>query len=135
MRQLVDQVCYSRYHVSFYLWLIGSVLQHCKVPKYYDQDCRYQTSTWTDNFEFLDQICPKRIFLVKNTKGQHRHWIVHTRISLGTKFQLKLIILNFWTQKTVFLVENEKFEHHRSILHIQISKGTKFQLKLTILVF
>ena len=39
MRQLVYQVCYTRYHVSFYLWLIGSSLKHCKVPKYYDQDC------------------------------------------------------------------------------------------------
>ena len=25
--------------VSFYLWLTGSVLKHCKVPKYYDHDC------------------------------------------------------------------------------------------------
>ena len=41
MRQLVYQVCYTRFHVSFYLWLIGSVLKHCKVPKYYDQDCRF----------------------------------------------------------------------------------------------
>ena len=39
MRQLVYQVCYARYHVSFYLRLIGSVLKHCKVLKYYDQDC------------------------------------------------------------------------------------------------
>ena len=31
---------YTRYHDSFPLWLIGSVLKHCKVPKYYDQDCR-----------------------------------------------------------------------------------------------
>ena len=31
---------YTRYHVSFPLWLIGSVLKHCKVPKYCDQDCR-----------------------------------------------------------------------------------------------
>ena len=23
------------------MWLIGSVLKHCKVPKYYDQDCSY----------------------------------------------------------------------------------------------
>ena len=30
----VYQVCYSRYHVSFYLWRIGPVLKHCKVPKY-----------------------------------------------------------------------------------------------------
>ena len=39
MRQLACQVCYTRYHVSFYLWLIKAVLKHYKVPKYYDQDC------------------------------------------------------------------------------------------------
>ena len=39
LRQLVYQVCYTRNHVPFYLWLIGSVLKHCKVQKYYDQDC------------------------------------------------------------------------------------------------
>ena len=33
------QGCYTRYHVSFELWLIGSALKHGKVPKYYDQDC------------------------------------------------------------------------------------------------
>ena len=26
MKQLMYQVCYTRYHVSFYLWLIGSAL-------------------------------------------------------------------------------------------------------------
>ena len=41
MRQIVYQVCYTRYHVSFHLWLIGSVLKHCKVPKYYEQDCSF----------------------------------------------------------------------------------------------
>ena len=40
VRQLKYQVCYTKYHVSFYLWLIGSVLKHCKNPKYYDQYCR-----------------------------------------------------------------------------------------------
>ena len=39
VRQFVDQVSYSRYHVSLYWWLIGSVLTHCKIPKYYDRDC------------------------------------------------------------------------------------------------
>ena len=39
MRQLVYQVCCTGYDVSFYLWLIGSVLKHREVPKYYDQDC------------------------------------------------------------------------------------------------
>ena len=38
VRQLVYQVCYTRYHVQFYLWLIRSVLKRCKVPKYYEQD-------------------------------------------------------------------------------------------------
>ena len=41
MKQLVYQVCYTRYHVSFYLWLIGSVLKYCKVLKYYEQDWIY----------------------------------------------------------------------------------------------
>ena len=31
--------CYTRYHASFYLWLIRYVSKYCKVPKYYDQDC------------------------------------------------------------------------------------------------
>ena len=30
MKQLMYQVCYNRYHVSFYLWLIGSVLNIVK---------------------------------------------------------------------------------------------------------
>ena len=40
---------------------------------------------------------------------------MHIGISLGTKFQLKLIILIFWTKfapKKVLLVENGKSEHH-----------------------
>ena len=44
----------TRYHVPFYLWLIGSVLRHCKVPKYYDQDC---SSTLTpDSLLFFKQL-------------------------------------------------------------------------------
>ena len=39
MRQLVYQVCYTRYQVLFYFWWSGSVVKYCKVPKYYDQDC------------------------------------------------------------------------------------------------
>ena len=40
MRQLVYQVCYTGYQVSFYLWWTRSVLIYCKVPKYNDQDWR-----------------------------------------------------------------------------------------------
>ena len=59
----------------------------------------------------MDLICPKRIFPVKNGKSEHHRWILHIQISLGTKFQLKLIILIFWSkfpQKKVFPVEKSQ---------------------------
>ena len=40
-------------------------------------------------FDFLDQICPKRVCLVENRKSQHHHLILNIRISLGTKFHFK----------------------------------------------
>ena len=58
----------------------------------------YQISASTDNFDFLDQICQKRVFPIKNKKTEHHHWILHVRISVGTKFQLKVTILMFWTE-------------------------------------
>ena len=61
MRQPVYQVCYTRYHVSFYLWLIESVLKHCKVPKYYDQDWRLETGQW----EGLNISLGKKLFCNK----------------------------------------------------------------------
>ena len=48
--------------------------------------------------EFCNQICPKYLFSIKNRKSEHHHSILHVRISVGTKFQLKLIILIFWTK-------------------------------------
>ena len=46
----------------------------------------------------MDQICSERVFPVKNGKSEHHHLILHIRISLGTKFQLKLTVLNFFDQ-------------------------------------
>ena len=40
------------------------------------------------------------VFPVKNRKCEHRDGILHISISIGTKFQLKLIILSFWTKFT-----------------------------------
>ena len=40
-------------------------------------------------FNFLNQICPKRVFPVQNRGLKHRHRISHIRINLGTKFHLK----------------------------------------------
>ena len=53
---------------------------------------RYQISTWTDNLNFLDQICPKSVFPVEKRKSEHHHWIFQIQISLETNSQLKLTI-------------------------------------------
>ena len=46
----------------------------------------------------MDQICQKRVFPIKNRKSEHHDWILHIRIIVRTKFQLKLIILIFRTK-------------------------------------
>ena len=40
----------------------------------------------------------RKNFQVEIGKSEHHHWILHTWISLGAKFQLKLTILIFWTK-------------------------------------
>ena len=53
----------------------------------------------------------KWVFPVYNRKSEHHNWILQIRISLGTKFQLKLKILIFWisfTQKRKFRLETKK---------------------------
>ena len=60
------QVCYSRYHVSFYLWLIGSLLKHCKVPKYYNQDCSLMFS---EHHRLCSQISESLNFRINETLG------------------------------------------------------------------
>ena len=94
----------------------------------------YQISLWTNNFEFLNQICRRTIFMVKNREK------VNIIIVLCT-FELVLVpnfSLNwqFWffgphCQKRVFM--NRKSGHYHWILHIQISLDTKIHFKLTIL--
>ena len=83
---------------------------------------------------FRSKFAPKWSFWSKTEKVS----IAIIRISLGTKFQLKLTIFVFWTKfvpKKVFLIENRQSEHHHWLLHIQTSIGTKVQLKVTILIF
>ena len=60
-------------------------------------------------FWFFGPNLSKKVFPVKNKKSEHHHGILHIWISLGTKFQLKLTILTFWTkftQKKIFPVES-----------------------------
>ena len=56
------------------------------------------SSNW--QFWFFGPNLPKKVFPVKNRKSEHHHGILHIWIILGTKFQLKLIILSFWTNFT-----------------------------------
>ena len=54
---------------------------------------------------------PKKYFRWKTTKSEHHHWIMHVRISLGTKLQLKLTNLVIWTkfvQEEFFWSKTEK---------------------------
>ena len=67
------------------------------------------SSNW--QFWFFGPNLPKKVFPVENRKSEHHHGILHIWISLGTKFQLKLIILSFWTkftQKRYFQLKTEQ---------------------------
>ena len=89
----------------------------------YSKYTRYKITAETDNFDFWDQICTKRLFLVKYRKSEHYHWILDIRISPGTKFQLKqtINILDQIYPKRMFPVLNRKSEYHHEVLHIRIS--------------
>ena len=118
-----------------------SALFHIKTRvflKYFVCACGCQISTQFDNFNFLEQICPEKVFPIKNKKSEYHRWILHIWISLDTKFQIKQTISSFWTrfvQKGYFWSKTRRNEHHQWILHIRIRVGTKFQPKLTILIF
>ena len=120
----------------------------------------YHVSAEINNIEYLDQICPKRLFPVYSRKTEHHHWILEIRINLTTKFWFKLTILNFWTkfaqkrysrsqknkqtskqtnkqtnkQKGTRKVKISIESNHRT-LHIRIRLCAEFQLKLAILIF
>ena len=80
-----------------------------------------------DNFDFLEQICPKKVFLVQNRKSEHPHWILLIAIGWGTKFHFKQFrILEPHLPKRVVLVKNGKSEYDQWILHFRISLVTKF---------
>ena len=66
----------------------------------------------TNNFEFWDQIFPKRVFLVKNRKIKHHHLILHIQIRIDTKFQLQMGIFEIWTK----LAHKEFFRTKRNKL-------------------
>ena len=64
--------------------------------KYFVNDSRRQILALTDNFDFLNQICPKKQFSVLN-KIEHYHWIVLNQISLQSVTKcLRLTLIFVW---------------------------------------
>ena len=55
---------------------------------------KYKISAWNNNFDFLEQLCPKTVLPPKN-RGEHHYWVLHCQISLITKLQLETTILIF----------------------------------------
>ena len=60
----------------------------------YSNQSKYQASAQADNFDFLDQVCPKKAFPIKNR--QSKFTVEFGRFE--SKFQLKLTILTFRTK-------------------------------------
>ena len=72
------------------------------------------------------------MFPVSNRKAEYHHWILHIQISLGTKFPLKLTILNFWTkftQKGHFQSKMEKLNITIEFSILELEYIPNFSLK------
>ena len=93
---------------------------------------------WNWHLWYLEQICPKKIFLEENRKREDQLWIQHILISLGTKFQPKL---KFWffgpnlLKKGISHWKKIKVNFTIEFCRFKFSLGTKFLLELTILIF
>ena len=84
-------------------------------------------SNW--QFWFFGPNLSKKVFPVENRKSERHHGILYIWIGLGTKFQLKLIILSLWTkfnQKGFLWSKTKKVNTTNMILHIHISHVRHF---------
>ena len=80
--------------------------------------------SFNKQFWFFGKNFLKKGYSASNRKqNKYHHWILHIRVILGTRFQLKLTILIFCT-KFAQEVEIGKSEQRHWILHIRISPGT-----------
>ena len=135
----------SYHHLFNYVQVIFVIVKYI-----FDQIChkRYFQSkqiNWTpslnsaySNFDFLYQIYPKEYFWSQTEKVNNHHRILHTRISLDAKFQLKLTIWIFsvkFSQNGYFWWKQKKWTPPlSSVLFLRISLGTRFLFFLKILI-
>ena len=74
----------------------------------------------------------KAISTQKRKKSEHHHWILHVQISVGTKFQLKVTILMFWTkfgQKGYFYSKTKKMNITIEFCMFELLLVPNFSLK------
>ena len=67
----------------------------------------------------------KRAFLPQNKNSEHHHWILHTWIGSGNKFQVKLTILFFlikFAQKRYFIVSCDFLMFYHNFLLPQVKR-------------
>ena len=95
-----------------------------------------QISAQIDNFDFLEQIFPKKVFSFKKRKSEHHHGILNIPISLITKFQLKLTILKYFLAKINSTTVFDHFEGVKNLVILNILKeklviSGHFHMKIT----
>ena len=73
--------------------------------------CIFEYFTLSKQFWILEWNLAKKVFPIENRITEHHQWYLRVRICLGTKFQLKRTIWNFWTkfaQKGYFWSNKQK---------------------------
>ena len=82
-------------------------------------------------FWYFQPNLPKGTSSIEKIKIEHHHWILHIRISLATKFQIKLRILIFWTK---FVQKLCIYGQHRKMwtppLHYAYSNYPEYRISL-----
>ena len=117
--------------------LVPALIQKCKIQWCCLLFLFFSGNKKKTKYSQFGPNCPKRVFPLKNKKTEQPYWILHIWISVGTKFQLQLIILTFGLNLPQKDISNQKQtnEYHHWILHVRIIVGTKFQFKVRILIF
>ena len=131
----------SRTFPNSYLW--NDLSESCPILRRYmvqivtkviQRICRKSTN----NFDFLKQICLKRVFRVQHKTNEYYHQTQHIWISLDTKFTLKLqfFLDQICPKKVIFgSRKKRKSKHYQHILHVRLSIDVTFHLKQAILIF
>ena len=76
---------------------------------------------------FWTKYAPKKVFFIKNRKGEYQRWILHI-ISISTKFQLTLTILIFWTNLPKKGISGQKQKKSTSSLNSAYSNWSGYQI-------